>query len=88
MAAIVPIRRALISVADKAGVSDFARALATHGVEIISTGGTATALRAADIPVVEVAEHTGAPEIMDGRVKTLHPIIHGGILGPAEPMKR
>ena len=77
-----PIRRALISVSDKTGVAEFALALsARHGVEILSTGGTARALRAAGVPVVDVAEHTGAPEIMDGRVKTLHPKIHGGILG-------
>lgn len=77
-----PIRRALISVSDKTGVADFALALSQrHGVEILSTGGTARALRAAGVPVVDVAEHTGAPEIMDGRVKTLHPKIHGGILG-------
>jgi phosphoribosylaminoimidazolecarboxamide formyltransferase/IMP cyclohydrolase len=77
-----PIRRALISVSDKTGVADFARQLAdAHGVEILSTGGTAKALREAGISVIDVAEHTGAPEIMDGRVKTLHPRIHGGILG-------
>lgn len=77
-----PIRRALISVSDKTGVADFARRLADeHGVEILSTGGTAKALRDAGVTVIDVAEHTGAPEIMDGRVKTLHPTIHGGILG-------
>lgn len=77
-----PIRRALISVSDKTGVADFAIALSQrHGVEILSTGGTARALREAGVPVVDVAEHTGAPEIMAGRVKTLHPKIHGGILG-------
>lgn len=77
-----PIRRALISVSDKTGVADFARKLADeHGVEILSTGGTAKALRDAGVPVIDVASHTGAPEIMDGRVKTLHPTIHGGILG-------
>ena len=76
-----PIRRALISVSDKTGVADFARVLSErHGVEILSTGGTAHAMREAGVPVVDVAEHTGAPEIMDGRVKTLHPKIHGGIL--------
>ncbi|ROO27162.1 IMP cyclohydrolase [Salinisphaera orenii MK-B5] len=77
-----PIRRALISVSDKTGVADFARRLAEdHGVEILSTGGTARTLREAGVSVTDVAEHTGAPEIMDGRVKTLHPKIHGGILG-------
>jgi len=77
-----PIRRALISVSDKTGVADFARTLAAeHGVEILSTGGTARALREAGVTVTDVADHTGAPEIMDGRVKTLHPKIHGGILG-------
>ncbi|WP_058556360.1 bifunctional phosphoribosylaminoimidazolecarboxamide formyltransferase/IMP cyclohydrolase [Thiohalocapsa sp. ML1] len=76
-----PIRRALISVSDKTGLMDFARALAEHGVEILSTGGTSKLLTEADIPVKEVSEHTGFPEIMAGRVKTLHPRIHGGILG-------
>jgi phosphoribosylaminoimidazolecarboxamide formyltransferase / IMP cyclohydrolase len=76
-----PIRRALISVSDKTGLLDFARALAEHGVEILSTGGTAKLLTEADIPAKEVSEHTGFPEIMAGRVKTLHPRIHGGILG-------
>jgi phosphoribosylaminoimidazolecarboxamide formyltransferase/IMP cyclohydrolase len=74
------IRRALISVSDKAGIADFARELAKFEVEIISTGGTATALRAAGIPVRDVAEVTGFPEMMDGRIKTLHPRIHGGLL--------
>ncbi len=80
MTDIVPIRRALISVSDKAGLVDFARALAATGVEILSTGGSAKALRDAGIPVVEVSDHTGFPEILDGRVKTLVPQIHGGIL--------
>ncbi len=75
------IRRALISVSDKAGLLDFARFLAAQRVEILSTGGTAKALREAGIAVREVSDHTGFPEIMDGRVKTLHPKIHGGILG-------
>jgi phosphoribosylaminoimidazolecarboxamide formyltransferase / IMP cyclohydrolase len=78
---IVPIRRALISVSDKSGLVAFARALADRGVEILSTGGSAKALREANVPVKEVAEHTGFPEILDGRVKTLVPQIHGGILG-------
>ena len=75
------IKRALISVSDKTGVVDFARALAQHGVEILSTGGTAQTLADNGVLVIEVAEVTGFPEIMDGRVKTLHPKIHGGILG-------
>jgi phosphoribosylaminoimidazolecarboxamide formyltransferase/IMP cyclohydrolase len=81
MTDIVPIRRALISVSDKAGLVPFARALAARGAEILSTGGTAAALREAGVPVTEVSHHTGFPEIMDGRVKTLVPQIHGGILG-------
>lgn len=74
------VERALISVSDKTGVVDFARGLAAHGVRILSTGGTASALREAGLDVVDVSEHTGSPEILDGRVKTLHPKIHGGIL--------
>lgn len=73
--------RALISVSDKTGVTDFAKALARTGVELLSTGGTATLLCEAGIRVTPVSEHTGFPEIMDGRLKTLHPKIHGGILG-------
>jgi phosphoribosylaminoimidazolecarboxamide formyltransferase/IMP cyclohydrolase len=80
MTDIVAIRRALISVSDKAGLLGFATALAARGVEILSTGGTATALRAAGLAVVEVSDHAGFPEILDGRVKTLVPQIHGGIL--------
>ena len=76
-----PVHRALISVSDKAGIVDFARRLKSVGVEILSTGGTAALLRDHDIPVVEVSEYTGFPEMMDGRVKTLHPRIHGGLLG-------
>ena len=76
-----PIRRALISVSDKAGLVDFARFLADSGAEVLSTGGTAQAIRAAGIAVTDVAAHTGSPEILDGRVKTLHPKIHGGLLG-------
>lgn len=75
------IRRALISVSDKTGIVDFARELRTFGVEIISTGGTAKALRDAGIEVRDVSDVTGFPEMMDGRVKTLHPKIHGGLLG-------
>ena len=76
----MPITRALISVSDKQGLVEFARFLADRGVEILSTGGTAKALREAGVVVIEVSDHTGFPEIMDGRVKTLHPTIHGGIL--------
>ena len=75
------VRRALLSVSDKTGLVDLARALHAHGVELLSTGGTAKALRDADIEVRDVSDVTGFPEIMDGRVKTLHPSIHGGLLG-------
>ncbi|HET9652693.1 MAG TPA: bifunctional phosphoribosylaminoimidazolecarboxamide formyltransferase/IMP cyclohydrolase, partial [Usitatibacter sp.] len=74
------ITRALISVSDKNGIVEFARGLLEQGVEILSTGGTAQLLRLNGIVVTEVAEHTGFPEMMEGRVKTLHPKIHGGIL--------
>src|SRR5262245_32748265 len=74
------IRRALVSVSDKAGLGEFARALAGQGVEILSTGGTARLLREAGVAVKDVAEHTGFPEMMDGRLKTLHPKVHGGLL--------
>ena len=77
---LLPIRRALISVADKTGLLALAQALIGHGAELLSTGGSARALREAGISVVEVSDHTGFPEIMDGRVKTLVPQIHGGIL--------
>ena len=77
----VRIRRALLSVSDKTGVIELAQALAQHGVELLSTGGTARALREAGIAVRDVSDVTGFPEIMDGRVKTLHPSIHGGLLG-------
>nr|HEX4317910.1 bifunctional phosphoribosylaminoimidazolecarboxamide formyltransferase/IMP cyclohydrolase [Kofleriaceae bacterium] len=77
------IRRALISVSDKRGVVELAKELARHGVEILSTGGTAAALTAAGVAVTQVSTFTGAPEILDGRVKTLHPKVHGGLLGRA-----
>ncbi|MBT8765491.1 bifunctional phosphoribosylaminoimidazolecarboxamide formyltransferase/IMP cyclohydrolase [Metapseudomonas boanensis] len=77
----LPVRRALISVSDKTGIVDFARELAALGVEILSTGGTYKLLKENGIAAVEVADYTGFPEMMDGRVKTLHPKIHGGILG-------
>ena len=75
------IQRALLSVSDKTGIVDFAQALVNHGVEILSTGGTAKRLHASGVPVTEVSDYTGFPEMMDGRVKTLHPKIHGGLLG-------
>ncbi len=80
MTNLVPIGRALISVSDKTGLLDLARALAGYGVELISTGGTSGMLRAAGLTVRDVAEVTGFPEMMDGRVKTLHPNVHGGLL--------
>ena len=76
-----PIRRALLSVSDKTGIVEFATALVANQVELLSTGGTAKLLMEKGLPVTEVSEHTGQQEIMDGRVKTLHPKIHGGILG-------
>ncbi|WP_027060439.1 bifunctional phosphoribosylaminoimidazolecarboxamide formyltransferase/IMP cyclohydrolase [Mesorhizobium loti] len=78
---LVPVRRALLSVFDKTGLIDFARALAAAGVELVSTGGTAKAIAEAGLAVRDVSELTGFPEIMDGRVKTLHPSVHGALLG-------
>src|SRR5690606_31571761 len=78
---LVPVRRALISVFDKTGIVEFARALTDHGVELVSTGGTAATLAGAGLVVRDISELTGFPEIMDGRVKTLHPVVHGGLLG-------
>lgn len=80
---LLPVRRALLSVSDKTGLIDLARALAAHNVELLSTGGTAKAIRDAGLPVKDVADVTGFPEMMDGRVKTLHPVVHGGLLGRA-----
>ena len=80
MTNLVPIGRALISVSDKGGLIDLARTLAAGGVELISTGGTSNMLRAAGLRVRDVSEVTGFPEMMDGRVKTLHPNIHGALL--------
>ncbi|WP_149540193.1 bifunctional phosphoribosylaminoimidazolecarboxamide formyltransferase/IMP cyclohydrolase [Siccirubricoccus phaeus] len=80
MSDIVPIRRALLSVSDKTGLVEFGRFLAAQRVEILSTGGTAKALREAGVPVKDVSEHTGVPEMLDGRVKTLVPQVHGGLL--------
>lgn len=76
----VKVKRALLSVSDKDGLVEFAKELMAHGVEILSTGGTAKAMKDAGIDVKDVSEHTGFPEMMDGRVKTLHPTVHGGIL--------
>ncbi|MGO8763191.1 MAG: IMP cyclohydrolase [Desulfobaccales bacterium] len=76
-----PIARALMSVTDKSGLAEFAQFLAGYQVEILSTGGTAKLLRDHAVPVVEVSDFTGFPEMLDGRVKTLHPRVHGGILG-------
>jgi len=78
---LLPVRRALLSVSDKTGLIDLARWLASHNIEILSTGGTARLLASEGLTVREVSSHTGFPEIMDGRVKTLHPKIHGGLLG-------
>jgi phosphoribosylaminoimidazolecarboxamide formyltransferase/IMP cyclohydrolase len=78
---VTAVRRALLSVSDKTGIVEFARELKERGIELLSTGGTAKLLESHGIAVKEVAEHTGFPEIMDGRVKTLHPKIHGGLLG-------
>ena len=77
---MVRIQRALLSVTDKTGLVDFARRLSALGVELVSTGGTARLLREAGLKVREVSELTGFPEMLDGRVKTLHPRVHGGIL--------
>ncbi|WP_111641207.1 bifunctional phosphoribosylaminoimidazolecarboxamide formyltransferase/IMP cyclohydrolase [Marinimicrobium alkaliphilum] len=78
---LVPVKRALISVSDKSGIVEFAQALHSQGVEILSTGGTFRLLTDAGIPAIEVSDYTGFPEMMDGRVKTLHPKVHGGVLG-------
>ena len=77
----IPIRRALLSVSDKTGLAELGQSLARHGIELVSTGGTAKALRDAGLAVRDVAMITGFPEMMDGRVKTLHPLVHGGLLG-------
>ncbi len=75
------INRAIISLSDKTGITDFARDLQRFGVEILSTGGTAKTLREGGLTIMDVSEYTGFPEMLDGRVKTLHPKIHGGLLG-------
>src|SRR5688500_11221876 len=74
------MKRALLSVSDKSGLAEFGRALVERGFELVSTGGTARALQGAGLPVTNVSDVTGFPEMMDGRVKTLHPLIHGGLL--------
>src|SRR5690242_9480229 len=74
------MKRALLSVSDKTGLVDFARGLAARGFELVSTGGTARALQQAGLTVTGISDVTGFPEMMDGRVKTLHPMVHGGIL--------
>ena len=81
----MPVKRALISVSNKEGVVQFARGLVELGVEIISTGGTAKTLREAGVPVTYISDVTGFPEILNGRVKTLHPAVHGGILALRNP---
>src|ERR1019366_8652861 len=78
------IRTALVSVSDKPGLAAFARGLTARGVRILSSGGTAKSLAAAGVPVETVEDYTGSPEVMDGRVKTLHPRVHGGILSRGE----
>ena len=79
------IKRALVSVSNKEGIEEFCRSLSKdHGVEIISTGGTLKTLLDAGVEAIDISEHTGFPEIMDGRVKTLHPKVHGGILSRRE----
>ncbi|MCK5516134.1 MAG: IMP cyclohydrolase, partial [Desulfobulbaceae bacterium] len=78
------VERALISLTDKSGIEDFAAALTKMGVEILSTGGTAKKMRDNNIAVTDVSEFTGFPEMLDGRVKTLHPLVHGGILNQRE----
>lgn len=80
MSDLAPVKRALISVSDKSGIVEFAQALSAHGVELLSTGGTYRLLKDNAIAVTEVSDYTGFPEMMDGRVKTLHPKVHGGIL--------
>src|SRR5438309_5825559 len=81
MTELVPVRRALISLSDKTGLDALAAGLARHGVEIVSTGGTAAKLRATGAEVRDISDLTGFPEMMDGRVKTLHPKVHGALLG-------
>ncbi len=88
MADVVPVRRALLSVSDKQGLIELARVLADRGVHLLASGGTRTALAEAGLEVTEVADYTGQPEILGGRVKTLHPKIHGGILARRDVPER
>src|SRR5882757_7823974 len=81
MTDLVPVRRALVSLSDKGGLDELSAGLARHGVEIVSTGGTAAKLRELGAQVRDISDLTGFPEMMDGRVKTLHPKVHGGLLG-------
>src|SRR3954451_8327331 len=81
MTDLVPVRRALISLSDKSGLDELVVGLARHGVEIVSTGGTAAKRRELGADVRDISDLTGSPEMMDGRVKTLHPKVHGGLLG-------
>ena len=81
MTDLVPVRRALISLSDKSGLDELAAGLARHGIEMVSTGGTAAKLRESGADVRDISDLTGFPEMMDGRVKTLHPKVHGGLLG-------
>ena len=85
---LLPVRRALLSVSDKTGLVDLARALSARGIELLSTGGTARAIREAGLPVKDVSEATGFPEMMDGRVKTLHPVVHGACCAAPAPTTR
>ena len=78
---LYPIKRALLSVSDKTGLIDLASSLTKHNVHLLSTGGTAKALRDAGFTVTDVSDYTSSPEILDGRVKTLHPKVHGALLG-------
>ena len=80
--ALVEVKRALLSVSNKTDLVPFARSLVEQGVELISTGGTANELEAAGLSVTRIQEVTGFPEMMDGRIKTLHPLVHGALLGP------
>ena len=80
MSDLKKIQRALLSVTDKSGLVDFAKQLAGHGIELVSTGGTAKVLREAGLTARDISDLTGFPEMLDGRVKTLHPVVHGGLL--------
>jgi phosphoribosylaminoimidazolecarboxamide formyltransferase / IMP cyclohydrolase len=81
VADLIPVKRALISVSDKTRLIELATALSSAGVALLSTGGTAKAIKSAGLEVIDVSDYTGSPEILDGRVKTLHPKVHGGLLG-------